>query len=294
MDVKMTRRMVVGAIAASAALPTIALGATRTLRLRTAAGRAIAVTHWRPKGLRRGTILFSHGAASAPWKYARLIESWAAKGWEIFAPLHVDSTDHPDSQAFPGLMSWAARIEDMHLLSEHLGKGDYVAAGHSYGGLVALTLGGAAAVAPPDLRKPLADPRARCVLAFSPPPPLPGLITAEGYAALSVPALIQTGTKDMWPAAPPGPDAWQGHLAAFDAARAGGNRYALVLEGVDHYFGGAICRPELPGPPQLIQLADAIYLSLLFGDAYYRRDKVARNRLDAALADSGPIIFQRK
>ncbi|WP_162184727.1 alpha/beta hydrolase family protein [Sphingomonas hengshuiensis] len=295
MDGIVTRRSVIGAMAAGAVvLPHLAWSAPATIELKTAGGRAVSVSHWQPKGRHRGIILFSHGAASAPWKYERLIQPWADRGWEVFAPLHVDSTDHPDTKAFPGLKSWAARVEDMRLLSEKLARGDYVAAGHSYGGLTALTLGGAAAVVPEGVAGPLADPRARSVLAFSPPPPLPGLISAEGYAALKVPALIQTGTMDLWPAAPPGPDAWRGHLAAFDAAPAGRDRYALVLEGVDHYFGGAICRPELPGPPQLAQLAQASALSLRFLDAFQRRDPAARRALDAARADAGVVVLQSK
>lgn len=295
MDGNFTRRSVIGAMAAGAALlPGIAWSAPVTLQLTTAGGRIVSVSHWQPKGRRRGTILFSHGAGSAPWKYERLIQPWADRGWEVFAPLHVDSTDHPDTKAFPGLKSWGARAEDMRLLSEKQARGDYVAAGHSYGGLTALALGGATAVVPEGVTGPLADPRARSVLAFSPPPPLPGLISAEGYAALRVPALIQTGTKDMWSAAPPGPDAWRGHLAAYDAAPAGGARYALVLEGVDHYFGGAICRPELPGPPQLAQLAQASALSLQFVDAFQRRDPAARRALDAARADTGAVVLQSK
>ncbi|PKP91170.1 MAG: alpha/beta hydrolase [Alphaproteobacteria bacterium HGW-Alphaproteobacteria-16] len=294
MDARVKRRSVIAAMAAGMLLPPVAWSAPRSLQLRTKEGREIAVSHWRPKGRRRGVILFSHGAASAPWKYERLIQPWADRGWEVFAPLHVDSTDHPDTKSYPGMKSWAARVEDMHLLARRYGRGGYVAAGHSYGGLTALTLGGAAAAVPEGYQGQLRDPAARCVLAFSPPPPLPGLISEAGYAKLAVPALIQTGTQDMWPAAPPGPDAWRGHLVAYKAAEAGGDRYALVLEGVDHYFRGAICRPELPGPPQLPELAQAVELSLRFMDAHHRRDATARRALIAAVNDTGPVLLQRK
>jgi pimeloyl-ACP methyl ester carboxylesterase len=295
MDMRLTRRSVlIGGMAAALSARVAAASATRTIALETADGRKVSISHWRATGTRRGTILFSHGAASAPWKYERLIQPWADRGWEVFAPLHVDSSDHPDTKAFAGMKSWAARVEDMQLLSERLAPRTYVAAGHSYGGLTALVLGGAAAVVPEGHGGPLSDPKARTVLAFSPPPPLPGLISAEGYAGLAVPALIQTGTKDVPPGAPAGPDAWRGHLAAYDAARPGGDRYALVLEGVDHYFGGAICRPELPGPPQLAQLGQASALSLHFLDAYQRREAKARRALDAALADRGAVVLTRR
>jgi predicted alpha/beta-hydrolase family hydrolase len=296
MDQRLTRRAVIaGMAAAGAALPGVARADERptTRMLRTAGGRAVAVSAWQPRGRRRGTILFSHGAASAPWKYARLIDPWVAQGWEVLAPLHVDSTDHPATKAYPGMLSWAARIEDMRLLSETV-RGPYLAAGHSYGGLTALTLGGAAATVPEGIAGGLRDAKAKAVLAFSPPPPLPGLIAAEGYATLAVPALVQTGTRDLWSAAPPGPDAWRGHLAAFEAAAAGGDRYGLVLEGVDHYFGNAICRPELPGPPQLARLGDAVALSLLFADAFVHGEGRARRDLDARVTDAGPVVLRRK
>jgi alpha-beta hydrolase superfamily lysophospholipase len=208
-------------------------------------GRSISITEWKPKGRVRGLILFSHGALSSPTLYEAVIGRWVAEGWHVLAPLHVDSERHPHTRDYPGLASWKARIEDMRVLSAHVGKRPWVAAGHSYGGLVALTMGGAAAVPPQGLTGPLSDPNVRAAVAFSPPAPVPVLCTAEGYAKLSVPALIQTGTADNPPSAPgaaPLPGSWKGHLAAFDAAAPGGHRYGLVLEGVDHYFGGLICR----------------------------------------------------
>ncbi len=259
----------------------------------TATGRISAVTRWRADRP-RGMILFSHGAASSPAKYDLIILPWVAAGYDVWAPLHVDSTDHPDTRAFQGLASWRARIEDMRALAAHVG-GHYIAAGHSYGGLTALTLGGAAAQAPEGISGPLRDPNAVAVVAFSPPGPLPGLISREGYAALAVPALIQTGDKDVpLGRATSDPDAWKVHLAAYDAAAAGGSRYALVLEGVNHFFGGLICWLDQPGPPQDAQLTRAADMSRLFIDAYGAKSKRARRLLRSQLRDTGPVILRRK
>ncbi len=251
--------------------------ASQPVAIRTADGRRSSVTRWVPRR-RVGTILFSHGALSAPWKYEALIAPLVAAGWEVWAPLHVDSTDHPDAKRFPGLASWPARIEDMRALANHVGVASYVAAGHSYGALGALTLGGALPTRPPGIVGPLADRRVSCVLALSPPGAGMGLIDAAGFAGLARPALIQTGTRDIPPGATDA-DAWRSHLAAFEAAAPGGDRYGLVLDGADHYFGGLICRPEVPGPPQREQLDRAVAVSRLFLDSCARRDRTARAAL---------------
>lgn len=255
-------------------------------------GRVIEIWDWQPRGRVRGLVTFSHGAASAPWKYPPFITAWVAAGYRVVAPLHVDSTDHPDTAKFAGFRSWRARLEDMRAIGADLGD-TYIATGHSYGGLTALVQGGAQAVVPDGVIAPLRDARVRAVVAFSPPAPIPGLIEAAGYATLAVPALIQTGTADV----PPGvtqPDGWRGHLVPYEAAAADGSRYGLVLEGADHYFGGEICRPELPGPKQTTQVREAARLSLLFMDAYGRGQGRARRALQRQLADSGPVRLARR
>ncbi len=291
----LSRRAVIAGglgIALSLALPARA-AAGRGFTLYAPDGRAIAVSEWVPYGRAKGVILFSHGAASSPRFYEAIFAAWTQAGYRILAPLHVDSLEHPDTARFAGLASWKARLEDMRALSAHLGRQRWIAAGHSYGGLVALTLGGAQAIPPQGISATLADPRVNAVIAFSPPAPIPVLISEQGYGGLHVPALIQTGTADIVPGMT-GSDGWAGHLAPFRAAAPGGNRYALVLEGVDHYFGGAICRYDRPGPKQTERLADANRVSTLFLDAFGRGNRSARKRLDALASDALPVRLVRK
>lgn len=285
-----------GALVVSARLGAMAAKpvAERQFVLTGPGGRDIRVSEWKPRGKAKALVLFSHGAGSSPRFYEALFAPWLAAGFHILAPLHVDSIEHPRTKDFPGLASWKARLEDMRALSAHVGNRPWIAGGHSYGGLVALTMGGAAAVPPEGWIGPLSDPNARAVVAFSPPAPIPVLCTAEGYGKLAVPALIQTGTKDIVPGiTTTDGEGWRGHLVPFEAAAAGGSRYGLVLEGVDHYFGGAICRYDLPGPKQLDRLADAARVSALFVDAQGRADKAARKRLDAMLTDRLPVMLLR-
>ncbi|MFO1426412.1 MAG: hypothetical protein U1F11_05455 [Steroidobacteraceae bacterium] len=260
--------------------------------LRTADGRNSTVTVWRTARRRRGTLLFSHGAASAPYKYTRLVEPWVAAGYDVHAPLHPDSTDHPDTARFKGFTTWAARIEDMRALAASIPDEHYVATGHSYGAMTALVLGGAEAMQPQGVSGPLRDPRVIASVAFSPPAPIPGFIEARGYATLAVPAFVQSGDRDVMPGIA-GAD-WKGHLTAWEAAAASGDRYALVLAGVDHYFGGLICESDKPGPPQAAQLRSAIALSTLFIEAYGSADGRARRALERRLAPEGKVILRRK
>lgn len=267
------RALLAGLAAVSAAAPALA----QIRRTLTAAdGRAVEVSVWKAPGRRKGLILFSHGALSAPGKYQTLLEPWRSAGFDIAAPLHIDSTDHPDRAKYGMADSWKARLLDMRVVAKTFaGDGLYIAAGHSYGGLVALTLGGAAAERPAGLDGPLADPRAKAVVAFSPPGVTPGLISAEGFRTLARPALIQTGTLDV----PPGATDWRVHLAAFEQAPAG-DKYGLVLNGVDHYFGNLICRPEREVPAQTEGLARGVEISKLFLAAYGAGERDARRRLE--------------
>jgi pimeloyl-ACP methyl ester carboxylesterase len=254
------------------------------LTLTAANGRKVDVWCWPARGRAKGRILFSHGNFSAPVKYAPVLEAWARVGWEVLAPLHIDSTDNPDKDRYKPFDSWPTRLEDMALLAAEGGAWPYVAAGHSYGALIALVLGGATAMLPGGKR----DPRVRCAVALSPPGPMPPLVDPAGYASLAVPALIQTGTLDIFPGKPA--DAWREHLEAFERPAPGGGRYGLVLDGVDHYFGGLICRPDAPGPPQQAGHDALIRASTLFLDAYGAgRGKAA---LDA-LFRSGPQYRMR-
>lgn len=291
------RAVIAGAATLAMAAPLrAAVGARpRSLTLAGPDGRAIAASDYRPTGRPRGTILFSHGAGSSPQYYPDFFAAWLGAGYRILAPLHVDSREHPHTKDYPGLASWKARIEDMRALIAYIGPAPFVAAGHSYGGLVALTLGGAEPVPPPGLAAPLVPRLARAVIAFSPPAPVPVLVTEAGYGALRVPALVQTGTKDV-PAGMPDadPESWRGHLVPFTAAAPGGHRYGLVLAGVNHYFGGAICDYVQPGPAQRTALEIAASLSVLFLAAWGDNHPAARRRLDSMVGDNPRMSLQQR
>ncbi len=265
------RRSALGLLGAAAFVPSVgmrsAMAAATDFTLPAADGRKARISHWPAQGKAKGTIAFFHGAVSAPHKYVRLIEPWAAAGYDVFAPLCVDSTDHPDHASYDRPAVWRLRVEDAALVADlcaERGGGHFIAAGHSYGGLTALALAGAKPVPPDNWTRPMADPRVRCAAAFSPPGPLPGLIDAAGFSSINAPILVQTGTKDSLPGFI---DDFHIHLSAFDFSTVR-PRYGLILDGVDHYFGGGICRPELPGPVQEAGLSDALAISIEFFGAH--------------------------
>jgi pimeloyl-ACP methyl ester carboxylesterase len=245
--------------------------------VRSSDGRDVQIFAWQPGGTRRGTVLFSHGFAAPPSSYQKLLQPWADAGFLVLAPLHRDSPTHPDHAHFLPAQALPTRLLDMRAAASMLPNAPYVAAGHSYGGLIALTLGGAQPSVPPGMTPPLNDLNAKAALAFSPPGPMPDLITSQGYSAISVPALVQTGDRDF-PIVAGKPGDWHAHLAAFEAAP-GKESFGLVLPGVDHYFGNIICRPERPGPPLIAQFGEALDVSILFLQAFGAGDEKARAAL---------------
>jgi hypothetical protein len=273
------RRVFVSLLAAapilvSGAVRAVAASAPQVRHIAATPTRNVEVTSWRAMGDRKRTIAFSPGFGSSPRFYPDFVRTWTQAGYDVVAPLHVDSREHPQRDAFAGPAIWAARIEDMRAVARII-DGRYIAAGHSFGALGALVLGGAAAIMPAGIDSPLADERVTAVLAFSPPPPAPTLITEAGYAQLDRPALIQTGTLDVLPAAVHDPQSWRGHLAAFAHSAPTRDHYGIVLEGVDHYFGGLICDPSRHGPNQQVALDLATRASLAFLQSHGAGDENA-------------------
>lgn len=237
-----------------------AFAKTTVVEMESSANRRIPVTIVTPdKGKVKGIILFSHGAFSAPGKYAELTGPWAKSGYAIVAPLHADSSDWTGVKpAMKDQTAW--RIADMqaaianlaHFAKEAQFKADkarLIAAGHSFGALIAMMLD---------------EPRIISVMAFSPPGPLPGL----NIPVVSRPMLTITGTADTNPQIAPD---WRVHLTAHQQAT--GRKWAYVGADADHYFGGIYGRPELPGPKQSAPFDEALALSIRFLDGKGRLKK---------------------
>ncbi len=258
---------------------------------RTTAYRALCP----PFGGRWGLVLFSHGANSTNQDYDQFWRPWAAAGYLVIGPNHIDTGP-------PAL--WQARLDDTRLPLRQrapfdrwaASKGAAIdwttvcAAGHSFGAVVAQALAGARIIAPGET-EPRSAPMAEvgACIALSPPGPLKSFIPADAWSTVTVPSVLQTGDADVLPGFV---DDWRLRLTGF----AGGpNRWTLLGHGVDHYFHGLICRLKPGATADLPALQEAADLSARFLDAYLRGNAKALGALRsrARRGDDGVAIFRQ-
>jgi pimeloyl-ACP methyl ester carboxylesterase len=246
------RRVAIAGGAAMVAWPAQAapLGSETSLTLPD--GRVVPLRVWEPGGKPRSLIAFSHGANSRADKYDRLFERLAAAGHKVVAPTHADSPDHPGGGKIAREAGIPMRLADMRAVLAQTKGVPHIAAGHSYGALIAQMMGGAG---------PTPADAVKAVVAWSPPGPFPPAITPDTWKSLARPQLVVTGTADTLPMMAP---TWDVHRVSFDVAP--GPSVLFVGEGVDHYFGNIICRPERTDPPQTTQFEDAVAVTLAFID----------------------------
>lgn len=194
-------------------------------------------------------ILFSHGARSAPGFYPVLLKEWARAGFVVAGPLHVDSSEHAGRDDVAPARYLALRIEDMEkALDALLGaerkdidvslNGAYVAAGHSFGGLVAQVIGGAHPHEKSGAKPATVSTRPETIIAISPPPGIPDYMDADGWSKVGSPMLVITGTKDVLPGFV---EEWETHLDSYNAAPASFS-YGAIFNDIDHFFNGAFGR----------------------------------------------------
>lgn len=230
------RTLVKGAcgLAMLALLPPGLLHATevepRVVDLAVSPTRSTKLTIWAPAAP-KGVVLFSTGHGSWPERYARLVDLLVSSGFAVLAPLHVDSMRYPERDKFTVQQSLPERLADLRATGAYAAKTypglPLVAAGHSFGSLMALCQGGAL-----SNMGPFRNPAVKAVLAFSSPGKIPGLIGPNAYAGVAVPMMMVTGTADTIPAAMGYPTVPADHLLAAETTPSGS--YALVVDGGDH------------------------------------------------------------
>ena len=266
------------------------------LELRDAAERRVPIRVAYPdRGTRLPVVLFSHGAYSSKDDYAPILDAWAAHGYVVVAPTHPDSTTMGMKRGDPAAgRTQPQRLVDMKLVVDQWpeierrvpalqGRVDVrriAAAGHSYGGWIAQTLGGATTADPAGGATVTTgrDPRISVVVVFSGPGALPPVLRAEDFRALAVPALVTAGTNDL--AMTPGLTGYQFRRQPFDLASPG-DKYLLTLRDADHYLGGAVGRDDLPKQPgATAYVAEFNAAVLAFLDAYLKGDADARRYLE--------------
>ena len=248
-------------------------------------GREIKIRAIKPEGKTEpaALIVFSHGNFSDSDKYDNLLLHWASHGYVVIAPTHSDGVNMMrgifNTLRYGQLGLIKNRIDDIHLILDSLpalqqeigvevNRDQIAVAGHSFGAFTAQQMIGAEAFDENTTVTGI-DNRVKAVLAVSPPGPMFESITENSWDKLDKPMMVSTGTWDIEPRFFP---EWQLHKMSYDKS-AQEDSYAVVFEGVDHYFGNLICRPLRKKEPQrdALQLLGA-YSSLFFA-AYVTDDK---------------------
>lgn len=261
------------------------------------------------RGRQMPVVLFSHGAYSSGDAYDALLRSWAARGYVVLSPTHRDSTRLGTKRGSPEPRFFAWRLDDMALLLKDLdatlrevpelaGRVDtqrIAATGHSFGGLVAQTVGGATYFDPAAGQAvSRADPRIAAVLIFSGAGTMAPLLRPEDFNSLRVPVMVTVGTQDL--AQAPGLTGYEWRRQPFDLVPPG-RAYLLTLDGADHYLGGMVGRDDLPraergaGYVREFNLASGLFL-----DAWLLRSSPAQRELDTrSVSGIGPLAtLQRR
>lgn len=179
-------------------------------------------------------IVFSHGNGQSLYGYGPLVNFWAAHGFVVIQPTHLDSRTlrlSPDDPRRPSL--WHSRVENMKLVLDQLDtieesvlaiagrldRSQIAVAGHSWGGQTASMPLGARHPHPEDGSVvDMADDRVKAGVLFA----VPGLggenlspFAAEhfpfmhpDFSHMTTPTLVVAGDHDYGRMTTRGPDWW--------------------------------------------------------------------------------------
>ncbi|WP_425825020.1 alpha/beta hydrolase family protein [Streptomyces fractus] len=238
-------------------------------------------------------VLLSHGFGSSLEGYGPLVDHWAAHGFVVVQPTHLDSRTLGLAAGDPrGPRTWRYRVEDMGIVLDRLsvleasvpglrGRLDrrrIAVAGHSFGGQTAGMLLGLRVGDPETgVAQDLADPRVRAGVLLATAGSggdsltpfaaenLPWLRHPD-FTRMTAPALIVAGDKDELPLTVPDAE-W-----TTDPYRLSpGDKSLLTLYGAEHFLGGvsgyevAETTDENPARVALVQAVTTAYLRHALG-----------------------------
>ena len=253
-------------------------------------------------------IVFSHGFGLSLNDYAPLVDFWAARGFVVIQPTHLDSTTlniAPADPRYPEI--WRFRVEDLKRildqldrieasvpgLSGRLDRSHIAVAGHSWGGQTASTLLGARILDANGVPgEGLSDARIKAGVLLATPGTGGADLTpfaavnfpfmSPSFADMTTPALVIAGDRDQSALSVRGP-AW--FTDPFYLSP--GPKSLLTLFGAEHSLGGISgytvtgTTDENPARVAVIQRLTWAYLRT----ALYPEDR-AWDAARAALADA--------
>lgn len=229
-------------------------------------------------------ILFSHGNGCTSAGYGPVTEYWAARGYVVIEPTHLDSRSLGPTDFSKMAEISDSRVEDLSFILDSLDRiavlipglagkmnADRVAsAGHSMGSATALSASGLRAKnADGSLRT--GDDRFDVAVLLSGPGPMPS-IPDDAWGDYRTPSIVTTGTNDYTQTNRNKPEGWKWRLGSYNLTP-DGDKYALVVQDYDHFLGGYICnRPGVEGPPDTEALTLVRTATSAFLDAYLKDD----------------------
>lgn len=231
-------------------------------------------------------IVFAHGYGSSLNGYGPITDHWAARGFVVIQPTHLDSRTlgvAPDDPRTPRF--WRFRIEDMQRVLDNLehleaavpgltGRVDHsriAAAGHSFGGQTTGILLGLRVLPPAGTGGDMSDPRIKAGVLLATAGTGGGDLTPfarehfpylnPSFDHMTTPTLVIAGDKDQSPLTVRGPD-W----SADPYRLSPGPKSLLTLFDAEHSLGGipgyeaAETTDENPARVTLLQRLTTAYL----------------------------------
>lgn len=207
----------------------------------------------RPQDAPAPVVLFSHGANATGYFYDAILQPLCDAGFVVLTVDHLDAGGPAAPESVPPKGLFNSRVADLALPLSHTDQIDSLCRGmgvdpdwqrtcvmgHSFGAVVAMSLAGATVVQSLNQKASTnPHPAIGAVITVSPPGPREGLVPLEAWGSVAIPSLTITGTDDILPGFI---DDWRQHIAGYEIG-SDGRRWQVVGQGVDHYFGGLICR----------------------------------------------------
>lgn len=248
------------------------------------------------RGGRHPVIVLSHGTFSSGKRYDPVAVYWAARGYVVILPDHIDANygvvPKKNEDMFRVIRT---RVTDMSAvldaldeverripaLAGRLDRQRLIAAGHSIGTQIAMMVTGLRVRNPTTEEIMQSDETRFSLLVLLSDPGKMALMPADTWTGSLVPSLLSTGSEDFGLMGDGRRVAeYQNEiLSVGDAPEV--DRYLLSIERGDHYFGGLIHR-ETDGEPDSEGLAIFNAVSAAFLDAYAGNDKAALEYLRKA------------
>lgn len=231
-------------------------------------------------------IVLSHGTFSSNLRYDLVANYWAQHGYVVLMPQHPDANYGFTPKSIDDMLqNIETRIIDLQRVLDGLqfieaqnaeldGKIDhdhYIAAGHSIGAMIAMRVTGLVIQnVGTDTTKATTESRFQLLVMLSDPGKMRQMpLTA--WTGSTVPTFMSTGSEDY------------GLMGAREepknpniivSANNSVDRYQLLLDKGDHYFGGLV-QKEVAAEPDHEGLRIFNETSVMFLDAYSKDDREA-------------------